>query len=81
MKRISYEMARAMISAYCAKPGNEAGGNLHIVIEDANFEKHHVQFCLDIAIEAEDFDGELLARQLLDFTEEELDTLTDGSCW
>lgn len=78
MKRISYEMARAMISAYRSKPGNEAGGSLHIVIEDGNVEYKDVSFCLNWAKEKLDEDGIVLASELLRFSESDLAELIDG---
>lgn len=54
-----------MAQAYCAKDGNGAGGNLHIVLDDDNLETHFVEFCLEQAEREGDEDGAVLARALL----------------
>lgn len=78
MKRISSELARAMISAYCGKPGNEAGGSLHIVLDDGNVEYKDVCFCLNRAKEKGDEDGIVLASELLRFSEDDLADLINS---
>lgn len=45
------------ITAYYAKPGNEAGGSLHIVLDDGNSEDDDVDWCIARARERGDEDG------------------------
>lgn len=54
-----------LVRAYYAKPGNGAGGNLHIVLDDYNVRDDDVQFCLDLAEQFNDEDGAALAKLLL----------------
>jgi hypothetical protein len=54
-----------LIRAYYAKPGNGAGGNLHIILDDGNVKDDNVKFCLTQAREAGDKDGVRLAELLL----------------
>lgn len=54
-----------MVRAYYGKPGNEAGGALHVVLDDCNVDDASVAFCVNEAIEQGDADGEALARKLL----------------
>ena len=42
-----------------------AWGSLHIVLDDNNVTEPDVQFCVDLAIETGDVEGERLARLLL----------------
>lgn len=50
---------------YYAQPGNEAGGSLHIVLEDGNVADDYVRFCIEEAGRRDDVDGVALARLLL----------------
>lgn len=50
-----------LIYAYRDKPGNEVGGNLHIVLGDGNVSDADVEFCRLAAKEAGDTEGEILA--------------------
>ena len=54
-----------MVRAYYAKSGNGNGGNLHVVLEDPNYEDAHVTECLARALETGDHDGALIAEKLL----------------
>ena len=54
-----------LVQAYYAKPGNGAGGSLHIVLDDGNIETHFVEFCKEYALENNDQDGVELAELLL----------------
>lgn len=54
-----------LIREYYTKPANGCGGNLHIILEDPNFEDCHVQFCLKEAEKEEDEDGARIARLML----------------
>jgi len=51
--------------AYVQKPGNEAWGALHIVMEDGNYADDNVHWCLNSAVQAGDADGARLAMLLL----------------
>jgi hypothetical protein len=50
-----------LVHAYRDKPGNEVGGNLHIVLADGNVSDADVEFCRFAAREAGDMEGEILA--------------------
>lgn len=56
---------RPMLDAYRAKPGNEAGGALHLVIDDGNVDDDDVRFCVGAARERGDIDGVTLGEALL----------------
>lgn len=60
-----YADVAQMIRAYLAKPGNEAGGNLHIVLDDLNVADRHLYFCEGYAAALNDTDGVRLATALL----------------
>lgn len=55
----------SMARAYYAKPGNEAGGHLHIVVDDYNVGDDNVQFCIAQARRHGDTDGVELGEELL----------------
>lgn len=71
MPRVSDDLLNAMISAYCAKDGNEAGGCLHVVVDDGNHEGHFSRHCLERAKELCDQDAILIAEQLLRLSDRE----------
>lgn len=50
-----------LIYSYRDKPGNEVGGNLHIVLADGNVSDADVEFCRLAAKESGDTEGEILA--------------------
>jgi len=54
-----------MVVTYYNKPGNEVGGNLHIVLDDGNLQDDHIRFCIDQAKTCGDVDGEVLGEALL----------------
>lgn len=54
-----------LVQAYYAKPGNFAGGGLHVVLDDGNVGDGSVQFCIDHARENGDEDGVVLGELLL----------------
>lgn len=54
--------------AYYAKPGNAAGGNLHLVLDNKNVQDDHVRYCLECAMAADDSAGVELAQTLLKMT-------------
>lgn len=55
-----------MAREYCKQPGNEAGGNLHIVLHDNNISDGSIQYCIEASKLAGDKDGAGLARRLLE---------------
>jgi hypothetical protein len=57
-----------LVRAYVAKPGNGAGGSLHILLDDGNIEDGAVRFCLELAMLQDDADGVALAKLLLAMT-------------
>lgn len=52
------------------------GGNCHIVLDDGNFKKHHIEFCLKKSKENNDYFGQKIMELCLEFTEQELDVIT-----
>jgi hypothetical protein len=50
---------------YYALPGNGAGGNLHIVLDDGNVRDSDIEFCIERAQEKGDKFGEAIGRVLL----------------
>lgn len=50
---------------YYQKPGNCAGGCLHIFLDDGNIGQKDVEFCRDYAREHNDADGLFIAEQIL----------------
>jgi hypothetical protein len=44
---------------------NPLWGSLHIVLEDTNVDDHHIDFCVDYAVENGDAEGKALAEILL----------------
>jgi hypothetical protein len=53
-----------LVREFKALPGNEAGGSLHIVLDDYNETNADVDFCIRHAIERGDALGEAMARLL-----------------
>ena len=51
--------------AFYNMPGNECGGNLHVVLDDLNTEDRWVQSCIDSAVEDRDFPAWVLGQILL----------------
>lgn len=54
-----------LLKAYVSKPENGVGGSLHIVLEDGNVNDSHVAFCRNLAQNAGDADGVVVADMLL----------------
>ena len=50
---------------YKSMPGNGMWGSLHIVLDDGNVEKQHVEWVAEYAREKGDVEGEALGRILL----------------
>ncbi len=40
---------RPLIDAYYKLDGNGAGGELHIVLDDHNYERSHIRYCISAA--------------------------------
>ena len=57
--------ALPLVRKYTARPGNGAGGALHIVLDDGNVTDGDVKFCISHAREMGDSEGERLAEILL----------------
>ena len=58
----------ADVQSFYALPGNDMGGNLHIVLDDGNLEDHAVWFCLERSLVKRDQIAARIARQLLAMT-------------
>jgi hypothetical protein len=54
-----------IVRAFYAKPGNEVGGSLHVVLDDGNVGDDHLNAAVESARETGDADGEMLGRVLL----------------
>ena len=65
MKKPTVPEVLLLVQKYYAKPGNLAGGYLHLVLDDGNIDDDYVEFCLKYAGENHDADGVELARLLL----------------
>lgn len=63
------------VQAYVRRPGNVAGGCLHIVLDDFNTTDQDLRFCLDYAREHDDPDGEALAWAMLALSVPERDAV------
>lgn len=64
-KRLNSKQILPMINAYYKLPGVGLGGSLHIVLEDPNYQNHHVQWCINHAIEVGDIEGQILGELML----------------
>lgn len=74
--RATFERLR---DEFYALPGNGAGGSLHVVLDDNNWERVHIEFCLKWARGRNDVAGERFALLLLTLTDEQLcEWLGDG---
>jgi len=56
---------------YYAIPGNEAGGNLHLMLDDGNMEDENLMFCLKQCAEAQDSVGVMLVAVIATLDEDE----------
>jgi len=54
-----------------------AGGTLHNVIEDGNYDKHNVQGAFNFAEEKGDYWGKAIAKILLSFEEKEIENIIE----
>lgn len=59
---------RALIKAYYEMPGNGAGGNLHVTLDDGNIETGDILYCLGYAKRDGDTAGVQIAELLLAMT-------------
>lgn len=59
------DVVEHLVRAYYAVHGNEAGGSLHILLDDGNVSDDSVRFCVTSARRQDDEKGEALARVLL----------------
>lgn len=57
-----------LVRAYFAKPGNGAGGNLHVALDDGNLDNGSLQFCLSECEREHDYDGATIMRLMLQMT-------------
>jgi hypothetical protein len=57
-----------LVRAYVAKPGNEACGLLHVVLDDGNIGRNHIEYAHDEALRQGDTDALFIAYCLLDMT-------------
>jgi hypothetical protein len=53
-----------LVEAFYGIPGNGVGGSLHIVLDDDNYEQHHIEWCVTYAEAHRDTRGAALARIL-----------------
>jgi hypothetical protein len=58
----------AMVRKFYDQPGNEAGGLLHVVLDDGNLEDSHIDYARDRALDACDYRAWLIATCLLQMT-------------
>ena len=56
---------RARIVAYYRKPGNEAGGYCHVVLDDGNLGDNSIRYCLGACELEMDTDGFEIMRLML----------------
>lgn len=67
--------------AFYKLPGNGAGGSLHVVLDDHNWERESVEFCRKWAADRSDIAGQRFAELLLTLTDEQLrEYLGAGYC-
>lgn len=66
--RITIPEVLPLVRDYYAQPGNGAGGNFHIVLDDGNINRTHVVWCWNRAREARDWRGMALGFKLLRMT-------------
>ena len=82
---ITHDEVLEVCRAYYLLPGKEAGGSLHIVLDDGNIDDAFVKWCGEWALGRCDQDdhavdpvGWLLARLLLRLTEDERETIYEA---
>jgi hypothetical protein len=57
-----------LVEAYYRKPGNDCGGNCHVVLDDGNLDADSLRFCLENSIARGDEDGAAIMRLMLQMT-------------
>ena len=57
------DMLNAFIQAYYER--HITGGSLHIVLDDGNWKRSNIEFCLTVATERDDHAGVAIAKMLL----------------
>lgn len=68
----------ALAKAYYDVDGNEAGGCLHVVLDDENCEDEYVDYCIKFAAEHGDAEGEKLGRILRTLSLEQREEVAKG---
>jgi hypothetical protein len=61
-------IAKERVRSFLAMPGNENGGNLHVVLADQNETDGHIEACLERAKTEDDRPAVELAELLLSLT-------------
>lgn len=69
---LSLDAFKRLAREFYELPGNACGGSLHIVLDDQNWERDHVQFCYGYAAGKGDEAGTRFAGALLRLTDEQL---------
>lgn len=70
-----------VVREFYSLDGNGAGGSLHIVLDDNNYERDYVRSCLGYAQEKGDLAGIRMAQLLLTLSDEQLhDWFGPGHC-
>ncbi len=65
-----------LVWAYYLLPGNGAGGNFHVVLDDGNIRKCDVEYCLQTARDKNDSAGVALGEILLLMSKTQLKKLS-----
>ncbi len=76
MKLQKMYVLRTLIDTYYEDYG--AGGNLHIVLDDDNYENENIISCLKDCVKGNDYIGITIGKLLLEFNEEERDYIMNG---
>lgn len=70
-------LLRLMIEAYIEV--EPTGGNCHIVLEDGNYDKNSINYCLCYSREKNDFIGAYICVMCFNYTEKELEIILEQS--
>lgn len=54
-----------------------AGGSLHIVLDDGNYEDHHIKVCIEEAKKNNDYWGEVIGTMMLGLSEGEKEQICE----
>lgn len=71
------QFTKRSIESFYKHPDNLAGGPLHIVVDDHNYETQFLAYCLNEAIKIGDIQAILLLNLILNIPAEERDKLMD----